>query len=170
MFIFILKKDIKYKLYFESKSFPFSEKIIAVWFFSLVSWKAWVKKLETKYIYPWTERFLMWPAGKNNNKKIKSDVTEVWPWLCTNRLRKDGWVCMERSDLLRGVRFTCLKKQWNKMTRDLSDWLTQILPQAETRLLGTELKNDTAEQQKEKFHYKIKHSLVIIFPKIHWII
>lgn len=40
------------------------------------------------------------------------------------------------------------------MTRDLSAWLTQILPEAETRLLGTELTNDSAEQQKETVHLK----------------
>lgn len=79
----------------------------------------------------------MWPAGKNNDNKIKSDITEVQRWLCTDRLRRDGWVCMEGSDLLRGERFTGLKKQWTKMTRDLSDWLTQIFsPEAETRLLS----------------------------------
>ncbi len=81
-------------------------------------------------------------------------MTEVWPWLCTNRLRRDGWVCMERSDLLRGERFTGLKRQWTKTTRDLSDWLTQISPEAENRLLGAELTNDTAEQQKEKGSFK----------------
>lgn len=120
-------------------------------------------KLEkTKHIYPWTERFLTWPAGKNQKK---------WHYYYYDPgLRRDGWVCTERSDLLRGERFTDLKKQWTKVTGYLSARQTQILPKAETCLLGTELTNDTAEIQKVKVHLKIKHSLVIIIPKIHWII
>lgn len=47
---------------------------------------------------------------KQERKRQKVTLHKCDPG-SANRLGQDGWVCMERTDLLRGERFTGLKKQ-----------------------------------------------------------
>lgn len=176
MFTFYLKKDIKYKLYLESKSFSFSENNSCV-ISTLVSWKAWIKTILWRINLKWKTKKLHLPVNREilnvtSREKInddkESDITEVWAWLCTDRLRRDGWVCMERSDWRRGERFTGLKKPWTKMTKDLSAW-TDSACGWNSPAGHRAYKWPCRATEGKKVHYKIKQSLVIIFPKIHWI-